>query len=73
MGAYKLIKENQKILSAVNVIADGFIVICAMLIAYITRFLILQGTENLPFGFYIYSSIAVSPLFVLLFGNNGTL
>jgi hypothetical protein len=66
-----LIRENQKILNAVNVIADAAIVICAMLIAYTTRFLILQGTESISFSFYIYSALSVSPLFILLFGTTG--
>lgn len=69
--SFELIKENQKILNALNVIADAVIVLIAMLFAYITRFLILQGTESIPLNFYIYSALIVSPMFIILFGMTG--
>ncbi len=66
-----MIKENQKILNAMNVMADAALVVCAMMAAYATRFMLLRGTESMPFDFYVYSALIVSPLFILLFGMVG--
>ncbi len=66
-----MIKENQKILNALNILADAPLVVFSMLLAYITRFYIMRGAEAVPLGFYIASALAVSPLIILLFGAAG--
>jgi Undecaprenyl-phosphate glucose phosphotransferase len=63
-----LIRENQKILNFINVFADVVIVVISMLIAYFLRFIVFEGTESLSLRFYIGAALAVSPLFILLFG-----
>ncbi len=66
-----MIRENQKILNALNILADALLTVCSMMLAYVTRFHILRGTEAVPFGFYICSALAVSPLLILLIGAAG--
>ncbi len=65
---HKLIRQNQKILNIINVLADAFIVVLSMLLAYCIRFFVFEGTESLSLRFYIGAALAVSPLFILLFG-----
>lgn len=48
-------------------VTDALIILLAMAAAYVLRFWIFEGKENMPFLFYVRSALLISPLFLLLF------
>jgi len=64
-------KENLMILRILNTVSDAVLVVLAMLLAYLFRFLVLNGQETMPFLFYVRSGILISLLYLLLFAAVG--
>ena len=48
-----MIKENQRLLNQLNVVCDGLVVFCSMLLAYWIRFYVFTGIEGIPFAYYL--------------------
>lgn len=63
-----MIKENQKTLNKFNIFSDGVVILLAMILSYILRFLVFQGESgHLTLEEYISLSIVVIPLYLLIY------
>ncbi|MFV0516079.1 MAG: undecaprenyl-phosphate glucose phosphotransferase [Aminipila sp.] len=63
-----MIKENQKILNELNLFTDGFVILLAMGLAYVFRFLIFEGEKgHITIGTYISLGLVVIPIYLLIY------
>nr|WP_315023666.1 undecaprenyl-phosphate glucose phosphotransferase [uncultured Aminipila sp.] len=61
-----MIKENQKILNKFNIFTDGLVILLAMVLAYVMRFIVFQGElGHITLEVYISLGIVVIPLYLL--------
>ncbi|MEG2118972.1 MAG: sugar transferase [Pseudoflavonifractor sp.] len=66
-----MIQENQKLFNQLNMLLDGLIVGCSMLLAYWVRFYVLDGYATLPFVYYVITAIVIAPIYVIGFAFCG--
>lgn len=67
-----MIKENQKILNQINTFTDGIVILLAITIAYIIRFLIFKGEiGHVTLEIYIGLTIVIIPLYLLIYTGFG--
>lgn len=71
IGDIGVIKENQKVLNIFNVISDGLLVICSIFIAYIIRFRIFDGLDNIGLTYYMKLAVVSTPVFLFLYAMLG--
>ena len=66
-----MIKENQRLLNQLNVVCDGLVVFCSMLLAYWIRFYVFTGIEGIPFAYYLTLAAVAVALCLVLFASAG--
>lgn len=67
-----MIKENQEILNRFNTFTDGIVILFAMMLAYVLRFIIFKGEEgHVTLEIYISLAIIVIPLYLLIYTGFG--
>ena len=66
-----MIKENQRLFNRLNVLSDGCLVFCALLLAYWVRFCALSGTASFPFRSYVYLALGTTVLCLVTYATAG--
>lgn len=67
-----MIKENQRLLNQLNILSDGFIVFCSMLVAFWIRFVILRAPSGMvPLGSYVVMSLMLVPVHLITYAIFG--
>ena len=62
-----MIRENQRLLNQLNILCDGVVIFCSMLVAYWLRFYVMKGIEGIPFAWYLWLAAAAVGLDLLGF------
>lgn len=72
MGDAGLIKENQRVLNILNVLSDGVLVALSVVLAYVVRFVIFEGSStHIGLSFYLRLAVLITPVFLLLYALFG--
>ena len=66
-----MIRENQRLLNQLNILCDGVVIFCSMLVAYWLRFHVMTGIEGIPFVWYLWLAAAAVGLDLLGFASAG--
>lgn len=67
-----MIKENQKILNQLNIFTDGIVILLAMVLAYVIRFIVFQGAPgHVTVEMYISLGLVVIPIYLLIYTGFG--
>ncbi len=67
-----MIKENQRLLNALNVISDGVLLLFSLIAAYIVRFYIFTGDEgHTPLAYYVRCAAVILPFFLFIYAYSG--
>lgn len=67
-----MFRENQRTLTALNILYDGLILVLSLCLAFLFRFHVMSGDEgHAGLSYYVVSGILISPFFLLLYGLFG--
>ena len=66
-----MIKENQQLFNRLNVLSDGCLVFCSLLLAYWVRFSVFSGTTSFPFRSYVYLALGATALCLVTYAIAG--
>lgn len=66
-----MIRENQRLLNQMNMLLDGVIAGCSLLLGYWLRFCVLDGYPSVPFQYYLITAIILAPVYVAAFAFCG--
>lgn len=66
-----MIKENQRLLNQLNVLSDGILVFCSMLLSYWVRFYVFAGNISLPLRTNILFAIIAAAICIVIFSIMG--
>ena len=64
-----MIKKNQTLLTLLNIILDGALIVLSMYLAFLYRFNVLHGAMGIPLLWYMRSMVVVVPVQLLVFKN----
>lgn len=67
-----MLKENQRLFNAINIVSDAFIILLSLPLAFLIRFYIINhGIISVPLEDYLQTSLLLSALYVFTLGAFG--
>ncbi len=66
-----MIKENQRLLNQLNILSDGFLVFCSMLLAYWVRFYVFDGSISISLRINIFLAVIAAIVCIIIFSVVG--